>query len=101
MHAISEATFGDPSETLHFVQETNARLEAWYDSWNQAFEMRRATFHQSSIKRQLYEAKTFLAARALENSSGMPPEDFKELVDLSVSACLAVSDTPVWTEDLY
>lgn len=29
MHAISEATFDPPSETLQFVKETNVQLEDW------------------------------------------------------------------------
>lgn len=29
MHAISEATFDPPSETVNFVKETNARLQNW------------------------------------------------------------------------
>lgn len=50
-----------------------------------------AIFHRSSITRQLHAAKTFLAARALENSALLDQEDLKELADLSFEACLAVS----------
>lgn len=116
MHAISEATFDPPSSTLSFVRETNARLQNWCaldlfvlkmpkwgtlterlvnwhrcESWRSAMEEGNAIFHRSSITRQLHAAKTFLAARALENSSQLTGDEVQELADLSIEACLAVS----------